>query len=178
MHRLELQALAELRIAEANALLVAGFPTGAYYLAGYSVELAIKAIIAKRFEEHTIPEKNLVREYYTGHSVENLLKLAKLQGAFQERQKNPDFSRNWSIVKNWSTDARYKIDQETFIAHNPAQKLQSLFRGDTQAIAHDPAQKLQSLSLLLGLTQSHAQVLLEAITSEENGILSWLKTFW
>jgi hypothetical protein len=35
----------------------AGFSDGAYYLAGYTVDCAIKASVAKRTQEHDFPEK-------------------------------------------------------------------------------------------------------------------------
>ena len=57
MNRAGFQHLAELRLREAEALLAAGLPDGAYYLAGYSVECALKACIAKRTREHDFPEK-------------------------------------------------------------------------------------------------------------------------
>jgi HEPN domain-containing protein len=47
MNRADLQQLAELRITEAKVLLDNGFYAGAYYLAGYAVECALKACIAK-----------------------------------------------------------------------------------------------------------------------------------
>jgi hypothetical protein len=43
MNRSDFQQLAELRLRESRSLLAAGFPEGAYYLAGYSVECAFKA---------------------------------------------------------------------------------------------------------------------------------------
>ena len=42
-----IRALAALRLAEATVLIQAGKPDGAFYLAGYSVELALKAKIAE-----------------------------------------------------------------------------------------------------------------------------------
>ena len=58
MNRLDLQQLSDLRIGEAKALLAQGFPEGAYYLAGYSVECALKACIARRTREHDFPDKS------------------------------------------------------------------------------------------------------------------------
>lgn len=43
--RVEFQRLAEARLVEAKALLDVGKWDGAYYLAGYAVELALKACI-------------------------------------------------------------------------------------------------------------------------------------
>jgi HEPN domain-containing protein len=45
MNRFDSQKLASLRLREAKALLAAGFPEGAYYLAGYAVECALKACL-------------------------------------------------------------------------------------------------------------------------------------
>ncbi|HYP09337.1 MAG TPA: hypothetical protein VER03_24140 [Bryobacteraceae bacterium] len=47
MTRQDLQELAEMRLADAEALLVAGRYSGAYYLAGYAVECAIKAHVSR-----------------------------------------------------------------------------------------------------------------------------------
>jgi HEPN domain-containing protein len=57
MNRIDFQKVAETRLQESKALLAAGFPEGAYYLAGYAVECALKACIAKRTREHDFPEK-------------------------------------------------------------------------------------------------------------------------
>jgi hypothetical protein len=62
MNRTDFQQLAELRLREAEALLAAGLPDGAYHLAGYSVECALKACIAKRTQLHDFPEKKLVND--------------------------------------------------------------------------------------------------------------------
>ena len=65
MNRVDLQALSETRIREAKSLLAAEFMDGAYYLAGYSVECALKACIAKQTQEHDFPDKKLVNESHT-----------------------------------------------------------------------------------------------------------------
>jgi HEPN domain-containing protein len=46
MHRNDLMRLSRLRIREARVLLEAGEFPGAYYLAGYAVECALKACVA------------------------------------------------------------------------------------------------------------------------------------
>ena len=45
--RSEFQELATLRLAEANVLLTQNYPDGAFYLAGYAVECALKSAICK-----------------------------------------------------------------------------------------------------------------------------------
>ena len=47
LSRKELQALSGIRLREARALARLGMNDGAYYLAGYAVECALKACIAK-----------------------------------------------------------------------------------------------------------------------------------
>jgi len=72
------QQLAELRLTEAQALFATGHPDGAYYLAGYAVECALKACIAKRTQLHDFPEKKLVNDSHT-HDLGKLLQLAELK---------------------------------------------------------------------------------------------------
>lgn len=48
LDRKELQELSRIRLTEAKGLLALGLWDGAYYLAGYAVECALKAYIAKQ----------------------------------------------------------------------------------------------------------------------------------
>jgi HEPN domain-containing protein len=106
MNRLDFQRLSELRLREAKALLVAGFPEGAYYLAGYSVECALKACIAKRTREHDFPEKDSSNFYV--HDLEKLLGHAKLKSEFDlALRDNPAMNTNWIAAKDWSEKSRY-----------------------------------------------------------------------
>lgn len=108
MNRQELQELSEIRLKEARSLLDAGFPDGAYYLAGYSVECAFKACIAKRTREHDFPDKKLVNESHT-HSLRELLRLAELSGELQVViQQDASFEDRWATVLNWSEASRYQ----------------------------------------------------------------------
>jgi HEPN domain-containing protein len=78
MNRIDFQEIAEIRLRESRALLAAGLPEGAYYLAGYAVECALKACIARRTREHDFPDKKLVNDSHT-HNLKNLLHLAELE---------------------------------------------------------------------------------------------------
>ena len=62
---MDLQDLAELRIKEARILLDAGSYPGAFYLAGYSVECALKACIAKALANWNAPQNGAD---YTGET--------------------------------------------------------------------------------------------------------------
>jgi HEPN domain-containing protein len=108
MNRADFQQLAELRLREAQALLAAGLPDGAYYLAGYSVECALKACIAKRTQEHDFPEKKLVNDSHT-HDLGKLLQLAELKTELDvEIDANPAMRSNLETVQDWSEAARYQ----------------------------------------------------------------------
>jgi hypothetical protein len=55
--RKDLQELSTVRPKEAAALLKAGLFDGAYYLAGYAVECALKACIAKGTQRYEFPRQ-------------------------------------------------------------------------------------------------------------------------
>ena len=76
--RATFQQLAEERLAEAQLLLANKFWSGAYYLAGYSLECALKAKIASSFRDNEIPELKRVQKIYT-HDLSSLLALAGLK---------------------------------------------------------------------------------------------------
>jgi hypothetical protein len=62
VNRADFQTLADIRLAEARDLLALNppRPDGAYYLAGYAVECALKACIARGYAQHDWPEKGFV----------------------------------------------------------------------------------------------------------------------
>lgn len=108
MNRKDLQHLARTRLKEATALLAAGFPDGAYYLAGYAVECALKACIAKRTQRYDFPDKKSVDASYT-HNLKDLIKVANLDVARLESAKaDPLFRNNWDLVQQWSEHSRYR----------------------------------------------------------------------
>jgi HEPN domain-containing protein len=104
-----LQQLAKIRLDEAKLLAREKHFSGAYYLAGYAIECALKARIAALFRENEIPDKNLVNKIYT-HDLAALLGLAELERPLETgRQSDPNLDRRWSIVKNWTEQARYAV---------------------------------------------------------------------
>jgi hypothetical protein len=107
----DFQALADLRINEAAALLALTppLPNGAYYLAGYSVECALKACIAKKFGQYVWPNREFVQKCYT-HDLNKLLECANLTTLREdEGKKDSNFAQSWIIVKDWSEQSRYKM---------------------------------------------------------------------
>ena len=124
--RAKFQQLAELRLAEAKLLLENGLPSGAYYLAGYAVECALKSIIATSFRANEIPDKSLVNSVYT-HNLNELLNLAGLRRPLKEDMDlNPDLKANWTTVSKWSEQARY----ETWTGETAATMLEAVGAAD------------------------------------------------
>ena len=120
--RITFQQLAELRLEEAKLLLAYGQPSGAYYLAGYAIECALKAKIASQFRADEIPEKALVLAVYE-HELSKLLSLANLKEDHANAVSgDPDMRRHWTIVTKWKPDARYKI----WSSHEAANMLEAV----------------------------------------------------
>lgn len=112
MNRLQLQQLAEERRADADALIAAGRWSAAYYLAGYAVECALKACIAKLTTQHDFPDKELTLKSYT-HNLELLVDVAQLKSLRDiETKANPAFALSWSAVKDWDEKSRYRMWDE------------------------------------------------------------------
>jgi HEPN domain-containing protein len=108
MNRIDFQEIAEIRIQESKALLIAGFPDGAYYLAGYAVECALKSCIAKRTREHDFPEKKLVNDSHT-HDLGKLLQLAELKDELDAViEADPAMKSVLDKVQEWSETSRYQ----------------------------------------------------------------------
>ena len=106
--RKDLKRIAKLRIKEAKILLDNGYYSGAYYLAGYAVECAFKARIARDIKQHDFPDKKHANAVNI-HPLETLLALSGEQGKFFEALKiDPILERNWTMVKDWKVTDRYR----------------------------------------------------------------------
>ena len=109
LDRDDLRNLAELRANDAKLLLDNGHHDGGYYLAGYAVECALKAVIAARTRQHEFPDLNLAKKVYT-HNLKDLLDASGLKATLeQEFAKDPDLRDNWNIVKDWAETSRYEV---------------------------------------------------------------------
>ena len=116
--RAEFQELAETRLKEAKALLDLGMWNGSYYLAGYAVEVALKACIIKMLmATDAFPNKDFSKNCYT-HAIENLVVLAKLFGSRKTAtDSDPDLHANWLLLRDWSEEKRYhNIDRTEALA--------------------------------------------------------------
>lgn len=107
MARKDLQEIAELRISESKILIQNNAYAGAYYLAGYAVECALKACIAKQIRQNEFPDKKFILDSYT-HDLDKLLNVSSLKTDLNDASNdNPELSVNWSIIKDWTVDSRY-----------------------------------------------------------------------
>jgi hypothetical protein len=108
MNRSDLQTLADIRAKESKVLLDNGCPHGSYYLAGYAVECALKACVAKLVNRFDFPDKNLANKAFT-HDLLVLVQLAGLKAALDaEAASSSPFELNWAVVKDWSEQKRYE----------------------------------------------------------------------
>jgi HEPN domain-containing protein len=106
--RRDLQELSKVRLKEARALMELGLYDGAYYLAGYAVECALKACIAKETQRHQFPDKKRV-DLSHSHDLLQLIRVAGLEDQHRERvRSDPDFETNWEVVRRWSEQSRYR----------------------------------------------------------------------
>jgi HEPN domain-containing protein len=108
VNRVDFQNLSRVRIKEANALLGQKLYCGAYYLAGYAVECALKACIANLTKEDDFPDKEVVNKSWT-HSLTQLVEVAGLEKEREEKaRQDSEFELRWGLVKDWREDSRYR----------------------------------------------------------------------
>ena len=109
MNRSDFQRLANSRIRESRILFNAGEYSGAYYLAGYSVECALKACFAKGVKRFDFPDKTRAGKVFT-HKLTDLAELADLKKELSAAtQLNVRLGSAWSEVCKWSEEKRYSV---------------------------------------------------------------------
>src|SRR5215470_18125812 len=98
----DLEALADTRLGDAVHLFQATRYSAAYYLAGYAVELGIKARIAGLFQANVIPEKGFVNAVYS-HKLDELLGLAGIKERLKDDMKDDALlSSAWGVASKWN----------------------------------------------------------------------------
>ena len=110
--------IANSKLIESEFLLGHGYGDTAYYLAGYAVELYIKARICKTLDidnfydfgnrTKIINEDNITKPYKV-HNFEQLLVLSGVYNKFIKQRENLDFWDNWIRIIDWKEDSRYTI---------------------------------------------------------------------
>ena len=78
-----------------------------YYLAGYAVECALKACIAKKTKRFDFPDKSLAIGAYS-HDLLQLAKVADVdEEIMAESANDPLFLVQWTLARKWSEQSRY-----------------------------------------------------------------------
>jgi HEPN domain-containing protein len=104
-HRL--MALSQSKLSDAELLFANGRWANAYYLAGYAVELALKACAAIQFTADSIPAKKLILDLHT-HDFAKLISSAGLQPELKKKLGEDDlFAAYWAVAAEWTPDSRY-----------------------------------------------------------------------
>lgn len=103
----DLQAIARSKSEDAVLLLNHARFANAYYLAGYAVEIGLKACIALQFRAEHFPNRRLVNTVHT-HQLNELVLHAGLENILQEKKETSrEFTKNWDRVCKWTPDSRY-----------------------------------------------------------------------
>jgi HEPN domain len=102
----KLRAIARARLRDAQILLRAKRFDGAYYLCGYTVELALKARICRTLKWSGFPET--AQEFHglqsvRTHDLEILLRLSGVEPRVKAK-----YLKEWSVVLNWNPEKRYQ----------------------------------------------------------------------
>lgn len=112
MNKIDLERLVDIRVSEAKILLDYSNFQGAYYLAGYALECAIKACIAKQVQQYDFPNRDLAQKSHQ-HKLTDLLGVAGLkQSLSEEEESDLDFKLNWAVAKDWTVESRYECSIE------------------------------------------------------------------
>ena len=109
--RVEIKKIALQKLKDAELLYKRGSYDNAYYLAGYVVELALKARICKNIDIDNLfmPNAKYLKLFKT-HDFDVLLMYAGLSEKLEnEKVLNVDFHENWSYICAWKEDCRYNI---------------------------------------------------------------------
>lgn len=105
--RTDLRVKAQAMFDDAELLLANQRYSNAYHLAGYAVEIGLKACIAAQVTQDTIPDKDLLR-HVLQHDFKALVGLAGLRQALElQETADPTFHAFWGIASDWSPDVRY-----------------------------------------------------------------------
>lgn len=106
--------LASKRLHEAKCLLAAGHFSGAYYLGGYIVEMALKACYCKNVKEGSFPPEKKVYDNLYSHNLNKLLEASGAKLSYDQKiTVSQKFALNWNVVKDWDAKSRYCVIDES-----------------------------------------------------------------
>lgn len=102
--RATLQRLALAKVEDARLPFENGRCSNVYYLYGCAVELGLKACVARQI----VADKIILNRFST-HRIADLVALAGLATALQERRKDTESDVRWAVIAEWSEEARYDL---------------------------------------------------------------------
>ena len=109
--RTDIQKIALQKLKDAELLYDQGSYDNAFYLAGYCVELALKARICKNISIDYLfaPNSKHLRLFKT-HDFDVLIVFSGLSEKLEEEKAlNNAFYKNWEYICGWKEDCRYGI---------------------------------------------------------------------
>jgi HEPN domain-containing protein len=121
----DIKKLAISKLEDAQCLLDNNRFDSAFYLAGYSVELLLKAKVCKNLgiedffdfaDQNSRKIKPEAYKPFKVHEYQQLIVLSGMYGDFEVQLKNAAFKGHWSVIGKWSEDCRYltgKTETET-----------------------------------------------------------------
>ena len=106
--RADFKRLALARLNDAKLLLKNRRYGAAYYVAGYVVECALKACLAKKVRRYEFPPKHEVvkKSFYT-HDLQDLAKACGLMDVLEKG--TTQLQAHWTTIKDWSEESRYDL---------------------------------------------------------------------
>ncbi len=117
--QIDIEVLAYAKLQDAEVLLANERFDSAYYLAGYAVELLLKARVCKTlgipdffdFDNPTktkLKNESVITRPYKVHDLEQLIILSGIYPEFRsELVINQPFKDSWWIVSEWNENSRY-----------------------------------------------------------------------
>lgn len=102
----DLKTIATARLEDAKVLLAAGRHDGAVYLAGYAVEIALKARICETLQWLGYPATSSEFDHYQSfrtHDLDVLLHLSGLESVIKTSHL-----AEWSVIATWDPNVRYR----------------------------------------------------------------------
>lgn len=108
-----LKLLALERLRDAECLIANGNIGGAFYIGGYAIELALKAVVCKKldiemFDKEVVPGH--ISKAFMIHNLLDLVFLAGLKNDLKRACEKDGFLLDcWSLISNWSEQRRYDL---------------------------------------------------------------------
>jgi HEPN domain-containing protein len=104
----DLKSISECKLADAVFLLNHGRWSNSYYLAGYCVEIALKACVAKQIVGQVVPLRSIVDGFHS-HDFRRLAGLAGLMASLKHKESEDNaFASYWALAQQWEPSSRYE----------------------------------------------------------------------